>query len=79
MDHLKGRIHKLGLKGKVRVNKSGCLDACAKGPALVIYPDEVWYAPRTKEDMEEILAEHIQNDRPVERLTLSFKKPSSSA
>ena len=29
---MKIRIHELGLKGKVRVNKAGCLDACAQGP-----------------------------------------------
>jgi (2Fe-2S) ferredoxin len=40
---------------------------------MVVYPDDVWYAPKTKEDMEEIITEHIQNNRPVTRLTLSFK------
>ena len=77
LDHLKGRIHEMGLKSKIRVNKAGCLDACSKGPTLVIYPDEIWYAPRTKEDMEEILLKHIQGNTPVERLILHFKKKSS--
>ncbi|SVC11175.1 uncharacterized protein METZ01_LOCUS264029, partial [marine metagenome] len=31
-------INEHGLKGKVRSNKSGCLDACEVGPAVVIYP-----------------------------------------
>ena len=74
LDYIKGRVHELGLKGKVRVNKAGCLDACAQGPSMVVYPDDVWYAPRTREDMEEILQEHIQNNRPVERLFIPFKK-----
>ena len=73
LDHMKGRVHELGLKKKIRVNKAGCLDACAQGPTLVVYPDGVWYAPRTKEDMDEILTEHLQNDRPVERLVIPFK------
>ena len=72
LNYMKGRIHELGLKGKVRVNKAGCLDACAQGPTLVIYPDDTWYAPRTREDIEEILTEHIQSNRPVERLALPF-------
>ena len=79
LDHLKGRIHEMGLKSKVRVNKAGFLDACAHGPTLVIYPDETWYAPRTKEDMEEILLKHIQGNTPVERLILHFKKDPSSS
>ncbi len=74
LDHIKGRVHELGLKGKVRVNKAGCLDSCAQGPTMVVYPDGVWYAPRTKEDMEEILTEHIQNDQLVNRLVIPFKK-----
>jgi len=70
---MKGRIHKLGLKSKIRVNKAGCLDACAQGPSMVVYPDNVWYAPKTKEDMEEIITEHIQNNRPVNYLISPFK------
>ena len=75
LDYAKMRAHEMGLKGKVRVNKAGCLDACNYGPALVVYPDDVWYQPRTKEDVEEILAEHVQNNRIVERLRIQFNKP----
>tara|TARA_B100000029_G_scaffold192851_1_gene190955 strand:+ start:443 stop:760 length:318 start_codon:yes stop_codon:yes gene_type:complete len=73
LSHLKGRVHKMGLKGQIRVNKAGCLDACSQGPTVVIYPDEVWYAPRTEEDVEEILIDHVLNNRRVERLQI-FKK-----
>ena len=73
LDYMKGRFHELGLKSKIRVNKAGCLDACAQGPSMVVYPDDIWYAPKTKEDMEEIITEHILNNRPVTRLTLPFK------
>lgn len=73
LDYLKARVHELGLKGKVRVNKAGCLDACKQGPAMVVYPDNVWYKPETREDMEEILMEHIQENRSVDRLVLPFK------
>jgi (2Fe-2S) ferredoxin len=58
----------------VRINKAGCLDACAHGPSMVVYPDDIWYAPRTREDIEEIISEHIQNDRIVKRLVTEFKK-----
>ncbi len=74
LDYLKKRVHESGLKGKVRVNKAGCLDACQYGPSMVIYPDDVWYSPQTQEDMEEILTEHIENNRIVERLLMPFKK-----
>ncbi len=74
LDYIKKRVHESGLKGNVRVNKAGCLDACQYGPTLVVYPEAVWYAPRTQEDMEEIFTEHIQNNRPVDRLKISFNK-----
>lgn len=28
---------------RIRVNLSGCLNACEFGPAMVIYPEGVWY------------------------------------
>ena len=74
LDYLKKRVHESGLKGKVRVNKAGCLDACQYGPSLVIYPDDVWYSPQTQEDMEEILTEHVENNRIVERLLMPINK-----
>ncbi len=74
LDYLKKRVHESGLKGKVRVNKAGCLDACQYGPSLVIYPDDVWYSPQTREDMEEILTEHVENNRIVERLLMPFNR-----
>lgn len=39
---LKDEVKKAGLKGTVRVAKSGCLDLCEKGPNLFIYPDNEW-------------------------------------
>jgi (2Fe-2S) ferredoxin len=74
LDHAKKRIHELGMKGRVRVNKAGCLDACQHGPAMVVYPEGAWYAPRTREDMDEIIDRHIQGGQVVERLQITFKK-----
>lgn len=39
---LKEEVKKRGLKGKVRVARSGCLDLCEKGPNLFVYPDGEW-------------------------------------
>lgn len=68
--YAKDRIAELGLKGKgkVRINKAGCLDRCDDGPVLVVYPDNVWYTFVDKADVDEIITEHLQNGRIVERL-----------
>lgn len=65
---LKARVKECGLKGKVRVNNSGCLDQCGNGPMMVVYPEGVWYAGVKVEDVEAIVQEHLLHQRPVEHL-----------
>ena len=71
-DYAKDKIKSLGLSGagKVRINQAGCLDRCEEGPVLVIYPEEVWYTYVDREDIDEIVSEHLQNGRVVERLKI---------
>jgi (2Fe-2S) ferredoxin len=73
--YLKQAVATTGLKGKVRVNNSGCLDQCGHGPNLVIYPQNIWYSHVTREEAEAILTEHILGGRPVERLMFRAPKP----
>lgn len=63
-------LEKRGLKGRVRANKSGCLDACAFGPTVVVYPEQVWYRCVRVDDVEEIVLKHIVGGVPVERLRM---------
>ena len=63
-------INQNGLKGKVRANKSGCLDVCEKGPAVVIYPDNIWYTKVKIQDVDEIFETSILNDGIVQRLSI---------
>ena len=71
-DYAKNRVKELGLSGngKVRVNMAGCLDRCELGPVLVVYPEETWYTYVDREDIDEIISEHLQNGRVVERLKI---------
>jgi (2Fe-2S) ferredoxin len=56
----------------IRTQKAGCLDVCKFGPALVVYPDAVFYGKVTVEDVQEIYHKHILQNTPVERLRLHF-------
>ena len=69
-DHMKARVKKLGLSGedKVRINRAGCLDRCAEGPLLVIYPQAIWYTFVDNEDIDEIIDSHLQQGKIVARL-----------
>ena len=71
-DYAKGRVKALGLsgEGKIRVNQAGCLDRCEEGPCVVVYPDAVWYTYVDRADIDEIIEEHVQNGRIVERLRI---------
>lgn len=71
-DYAKSRIKALKLSGKnkVRINNAGCLDRCDEGPVIVIYPEEVWYTYIDKDDIDEIINEHLMNGRIVERLRI---------
>ncbi len=71
-DYMKARAKELGIQG-IRVNSAGCLDRCEFGPTLVIYPEGIWYRPQTREDVDEILATHLQGGGRVERLMLTDK------
>jgi (2Fe-2S) ferredoxin len=71
-DYAKQRSKELGLAGpgKVRINTSGCLDRCNEGPVVVVYPEGVWYSYLDREDIDEIIQEHLVNGRVVERLRI---------
>src|SRR5690242_14909687 len=71
---LKEELKRRGLKGTVRANAAGCLDACAFGPSVVVYPEGVWYTVPRVEDVKEIVNEHLLGGRPVERLRMKDKK-----
>ena len=68
-DYMKYRMKELRIPSS-RVNNAGCLDRCELGPCMVIYPEGIWYNYTTKADIDEIIGEHIQNGRVVERLKL---------
>ena len=68
-DYMKKRIKELKILF-TRVNNAGCLDRCELGPCMVIYPEGIWYACKTREDVDEVINEHLLGGRPVARLRL---------
>ncbi len=61
----------LGIQ-RIRINHAGCMNVCEYGPAMVIYPEGVWYRFETEEDVNEILRSHIIGGQKVDRLALSI-------
>ncbi len=67
---VKKQIDARGLEGKVRVNISGCLGMCKKGPIMIVNPGYTIYGPVTEKAVEEIFEKHILKKQPVAHLAI---------
>ena len=70
----KKKLKERDLAIKVRAQKAGCLDICDYGQTIVVYPEGVFYVGVSVSDVDEIIDEHIINNRPVQRLVLDRSK-----
>jgi len=50
------------------VAENGCTGQCSSGPTVRVMPDDLWYCRVKVSDVPEIMAEHIDQNRPVQRL-----------
>ncbi|CAH9019547.1 (2Fe-2S) ferredoxin domain-containing protein [Candidatus Nitrosacidococcus sp. I8] len=71
-NYAKEQVKSLGLtkQRQARVNISGCLNRCAEGPIIVVYPEGVWYTYNNRQDIDEIINEHLIHGRAVQRLQI---------
>ncbi len=60
-----------GLTIDMRAQRTGCCELCEHGPIVVVYPEGVFYGKVQLGDVEEIIHEHLENDRIVERLRIN--------
>src|SRR2546428_5696415 len=65
-------------RGSIVVTSCASVGFCSIGPAVMVYPDGVWYAQVRSEDVPEIIDEHLLNGRVVERLAL-MKVPAEAS
>lgn len=72
---LKKAVARRGLNTKIRANAAGCLDVCEEGPAIVVYPEGIWYVGVGAEDVDEIVESHLLGGRPVGRLVRRAPMP----
>ncbi len=57
-------------QGEVVLTDCGSVGFCSIGTAVLVYPEGVWYAQVREEDVTEIIEEHLEKGRTVERLAL---------
>ncbi len=61
LEAVKAAVKARGLKGRVRVARSGCLDLCEKGPNAFCYPDGEWLCGLKASDAD-ALVERLAKD-----------------
>ena len=65
---LEEETKRLGLESSVEVKFGGCQGFCEMGPLVGVDPEGILYTRVKVEDAPEIVREHFQNGKPVERL-----------
>ncbi len=68
IDEFEAQLKANGLENEVKVVKTGCFGLCALGPVVVVYPEGAFYSRVQKEDVSEIVTEHLLKGRIVKRL-----------
>lgn len=58
------------LSDEVLVTNCGCFGLCSHAPVAVVYPEGVFYAGFTEDDVEEIVESHLEQGKVVERLAM---------
>ncbi|WP_413206484.1 (2Fe-2S) ferredoxin domain-containing protein [Rhodospirillum sp. A1_3_36] len=69
-ERLSAKLESEGLMGEVGLTGSGCLGFCSAGPLMVVYPEGVWYRPKSAEDIDDIVETHMKTGALVERLVI---------
>lgn len=67
---LNAYFHERGLDAKIRIVKTGCFGFCEQGPIMKFFPEKIYYIHVTPDDVDEIIAEHIEKGEYVKRLML---------
>ena len=67
---LEEQLQKTGLTDRVKINISGCLGMCEKGPIMVIYPGYTIYGNLKNTHISEIVEQHLVNNKPVANLAI---------
>jgi (2Fe-2S) ferredoxin len=57
--------------GAVFRTKCHCLRVCRQGPIGVVYPEGVWYADLTPQNIERVVREHLMENKVVTDLLIA--------
>jgi (2Fe-2S) ferredoxin len=61
--------------GAILLTDCSSIGFCSIGAAVLVYPEGVWYAQVREEDVPEIISEHLEKGKIIERLALKTELP----
>jgi NADH-quinone oxidoreductase subunit F len=73
---LRDELEAQGLSNEVRIMETPHMGGCAKGPELMVYPEEVHYGHVTAQDIPFLVQEHLLKGRVVPRLMVPLEERS---
>lgn len=65
---IKSELRAEGMSRDVRIDSVDCLGMCKQGPNVIVYPEGAWYLGLKKDEVPEVVEEHLKGGEPVERL-----------
>ena len=68
IEEFEAQLKEAGLENEVKIVKTGCFGLCALGPVVVVYPEGAFYSRVEKDDVKEIVTEHLLKGKIVKRL-----------
>lgn len=68
VQHINEKLKEYNLDHEINAILSVCFNKCSIGPNIIVYPDNVEYSTVTKDDIDDIIIEHLLNNRIVDRL-----------
>jgi NADP-reducing hydrogenase subunit HndC len=66
-DALETELIKRNLQNEIKIVLTGCNGFCAKGPVMVVYPEDIFYQQVKPEDVPHLVEEHFIKGRPVQK------------
>ncbi len=68
IEEFEQQLKNFDIDKEVKVVKTGCFGLCALGPIVIVYPEGSFYSMVQKEDVAEIVEQHLLKGRIVKRL-----------
>ena len=66
-DALETELIKRNLQNEIKIVLTGCNGFCAKGPVIVVYPEDIFYQLVKPADVPYLVEEHFIKGRPVQK------------